>query len=139
MSTPKLPTDRIVFQFEHATVIYTCEDSAATGRKMPKLYIQAIDRYRYQREWSIAFRHTPGDSSKLFWESHAYRHPGRRNIVELTDGVAKRLIARILHLCENYPTLLFNGDNGDRARHESFVHLSEALLDGAAPSVSLLS
>lgn len=139
-----LPTERTVFQFEkaHACVIFTC-DKDFNGTPRPKLYIQAIDQYRYQRELSIEYRHEPGDSSKLFWECHAYRHPGRRHITQLSPAVAKRLIARILHLSAEYPSLLFNAqDNAadvhDRPRSEGFVHFHETLLDGAEPSVKLL-
>lgn len=57
--------ERIVHQFQHASVIYTEQHSAATNRRMPKLYVQAIDQYRYQRELIIQFRHQSGNSSKL--------------------------------------------------------------------------
>jgi hypothetical protein len=144
MTSVKIPTDRVVYQLPHATVIYTRNHSLATGRTMPSLKIQAHDQYRYQRELSVAFRHRPGDSSDLYWECHAYQHPGRRNIQEnIPDSVARRFISRFLDLCASYPALLFNatGDHATdpgRPRHEGFVHLHDALLWGAELSVKLL-
>lgn len=135
--------ERIVHQFQHASVIYTEQHSAATNRRMPKLYVQAIDQYRYQRELIIQFRHQSGNSSKLYWECVAYRHPGRRFEQTITAGVATRFIDKFLRLCSEYPSLLFN-QSGDhttdihRPRHENFVHMHERLLDGYRLSVDLL-
>lgn len=139
----ELPTDRIVYQFENASVVYTADFSLATDRVMPKLDVMVIDQYRYQRELSVAFRHEPGDSKKLLWEYHAYRHPGRRYIGTISKSVGQRFINRFLDLCENYPSLLFNraGEHtsiANRPRAEGFVHLSEQLLDGWEFSVKLL-
>jgi hypothetical protein len=139
----KLPTERIVHQFENGCVIYTADHSQATGRVMPKLYVQSIDQYCYQREYNLGFRHEPGDSKKLYWESHIYQHPGRRSECKVSEEVAKRFILRFLDLCKNYPSLLFNktGDhkeNPARPRHEGFVHLAEILHRGVEPSVRLL-
>jgi hypothetical protein len=132
-----VPTERIVFQFDNATVIYTAEHSAATGKVMPKLYVQAIDQYRFQRELIVEFRHEPGDSKKLFWEYHIYQHPGRRHVAKVSEYRATKFINRFLHLCKDYPDLLFN-KSGDRPRHEGFVFAAEFLHRGFDLSVRLL-
>jgi len=128
-----------VFQFNkaHACVIFKNERSAATGRKMPKLYVQVIDQYRYQREWTLQFRHEPGDSKKLYWESSVYHHPGRREVVRLGKAQAEKCIKKFLSMCQNYPELLFN-EEGDRPRCEGFVHFAELLHRGALPSATML-
>lgn len=138
-----LPTERIVFQLPHASVVYTCEHSAATGRVMPKLYVQAMDQYRFQREFLVEFRHEPGDSKTLYWEYHIYQHPGRRHIEKTTKHRAERFINRFLELCKDHPSLLFNatGDHATdkgRPRHEGFVRMAEYLHRGAELSVELL-
>jgi hypothetical protein len=135
-----LPTERKVFQFEQATVIYSAEHAPATGMVMPKLEVQVIDQYGYQRELSVGFHHRAGNSKAHYWEMHAYRHPGRRNIQELSKAVAERFINRFLEVSEKYPIFLFN--NADNAKGEprsrGFVQLSEQLLDGETCSVELL-
>jgi hypothetical protein len=151
MSTTKLPHETKIIQFEraHATVIFKNELSAATGKRIPRLYVQCIDQYGYQREWSLQRTHKPGDSSTTYWESHIYQHPGRREITEVSDSIAARCIGRFLYLCENYPTLLFNetairaqnAPNGTpdvRPRSEGFVHFAEALHRGARPTAKML-
>lgn len=142
MST-KLPTERIVYQLPHASVVYTCELSAATGRVMPRLYVQAIDQYRFQREFIVQFRHEPGDSKDLYWEYHVYQHPGRRRVDKVSEYVARRFIIRFLELCRDHPALLFNNEgdhatNPHRPRHEGFVHMAEWLHRGTDLSVKLL-
>lgn len=129
---PSLPSKRIVLEFDNASVVYTTDHSAATGKVMPKLYIQAMDAYRYQWELTIGYRHRPGDSKDLYWEGHIYRHPGMRQIQELDARTGKGMISRILELCHDYPTLLFNANNVPQgyARHEGFIHMAVALLDG---------
>lgn len=131
----KLPIDHKVFQFEQASVIYTAEHSAATGMVMPRLCVQAIDAYSYQRELYVQFRHRAGDSKDMYWEVHAYRHPGRRHIQEVSQAVAERFITRFLEICETHARLLFNSE---LPRSTGFVRLSECLLDGAVCSVRLL-
>lgn len=126
-----------VHKFKHGTVIVTNKYSVASGRMMPKISVQIIDAYRYQREWTLAFCREPG-GKRCYWESHVYKHPGQRNIVELSPDVAKRLWDKFLDLVENYPALLFNDENERRARHEGFVHFSDTLLCGATPSCTLL-
>lgn len=137
-----LPDKRTVHQFEHASVVYTAELSAATGKVMPKLYVQAIDQYSFQRELSVGRIHEPGDSKKILWESHIYQHPGRRFVQNVSESVAKRFTDRFLELCETYPALLFNktGDHSKdvaRPRHEGFVRLAEMMHRGEF-SVKLL-
>ena len=116
------------FEFKHGTVTYTVEKDA-NGQDRPKLYIQIIDDYRYQRELSVQLRHEPGDMKSLFWEIHAYKHAGIRQISRPTEKNAKAFIARILELAEKYPSLLFN-ERGERPSFEGFVHMHDHLLDG---------
>ena len=141
MRTIQLKDQNEHYEFEHGCVIVRNEYSQATRQTMPKLYVQVIDAYRYQWEWTLQFRHRPGDSKDLYWESHIYRHPGQRQIKELTPAVAKRLWDRFMELVRNYPTLLFNESNvgrRDRPRHEGFIHFGISLLSGADPSCKLL-
>lgn len=143
----------VIFQFEdaHATVIFKNEKSAATGRKHARLYVQAIDQYGYQREWTLEFRHESGNSRVTYWESHIYMHPGRRQIVKVGAKMAENCIRHFLHVCRKYPNLLFNAAalvNHDparplparleiRPRNQGFVNLAEALHRGALPSARL--
>ncbi len=135
-----------IFQFEqaHATVIFTNELSAATGQKHAKLYVQAIDQYGYLREWSLQFTHEPGDSTKTYWESHIYQHPGRREITKVRAQIATQCITRFLDLCEKHPTLLFNvaelaaATGRFRPQCEGFVHFAEALHRGTTPTAKML-
>lgn len=127
------------FQFENATVVYTNDMSAATGKRMPRLYVQAIDAYGFQREWTLQYRHEPGDSSDCYWESHAYHHPGRRDIQRMAPKAAARVVAHFLDICQDYPTLMFNASQDRvRARHEGFVKFHEVMLRGFEPSVKMM-
>lgn len=134
-----LPTNRIIHQYDNASVVYTCEHSAATGFLMPKLTVQVIDAYRYQRELYVQYKHEPGNSKTLYWEWVIYRHPAHRNSGKTTEKTATAFITRFLTLCDKYPTLLFNpdGENG-RARAEGFVHMAEALHADAFFGLSVL-
>jgi len=116
------------FEDAHASVVYT--EEAATGSSVirPKLAIQVIDAYRYQRELSIEKRHRSGDSTDLFWEMHVYRHPGVRCVEGLPDKLAEHAIARILEITTKYPTLLFDA-HVTTARCDGFVRLHTELLD----------
>lgn len=141
--TSALPDAGVHYEFEHCTVNYSCEHSLATNRNMPRLSVQAIDAYGYQREFSVSFHHEPGDSSKLLWEMRVYCHPGRRESEVISESVAKRFISRFLDLCDRYPSLLFNATgehetNKARPRSEGFIHLCERLHRGEALSVNLL-
>lgn len=128
----------IQLESAHACVILTL-DKDCNGQERIKLYIQAIDAYCYQRELSIQYRHEPGNLDKMFWECHAYRHPGIRCIKTLAPAIAKRLIGRILYLAKNYPSLLFNdAGSGGRAVSEGFVHFHDMLLAGYEPTCKLL-
>jgi hypothetical protein len=141
MEESSLPTERKVYQFPHASVVFTADRWAATGRTMPRLYVQVVDAYRYQRELTVAFRHRPGASGDLFWEGHIYRHPHRREVSEIDERTAKRFIVRFLYLCDNYPTLLFNeaDPSRDRPQCEGFVHLAERLHDEPTFSANMLA
>ena len=132
--------DDVTFQFEksHACVIFTNKMSAATGKRMPRLYVQLVDQYRFQREFTLEFRHKPGDSKTLYWESHVYKHPARRVVLQIGRTQAINCIRRILELCRDYPDLLFNVEDERRARSEGMVHFLERLHDGAAPSKRML-
>ena len=134
---------RIIHQFQHASVIYTEEHSAATDKVMPKLEVMCIDAYRYQRELTVQYRHEPGDSKNLYWEFHVYRHPGRRALGKVPEKVAKKFISRFLEFCEKCPALLFNktGEhttNVARPNSEGFVHLCERIHDSETISVDML-
>lgn len=138
-----LPSKTYQFEKSHACVIFTNEKHVATGRMHAKLYVQVIDQYRYQREWTLEFRHRPGDSKSCYWESHIYQHPGRRHIVEVKKTMAESCIKRFLRLCEQYPSLLFNveGEHGTdkaRPRCEGFVRFAELLHRGELPTAKLL-
>ena len=137
--------ESVTFQFEkaHATVVFTNKLSEATGKMHAKLYVQAIDQYRYQREWILEFRHEPGNSQVTYWESHIYMHPGRRHIVKVGASQAEECVKRFLYLCAKYPALLFNetGDHAEdkaRPRSEGFVQFAEALHRGMLPSKTML-
>jgi hypothetical protein len=124
-------------------VIFKNERSKATGRKYARLYVQCIDQYRFQREWTLEFRHKPGDSKACYWESHIYQHPGRRHAVEVGASAAEACIRRFLELCEKYPALLFNREgehetNRARPRAEGFVSFAEWLHRGAIPSKTMI-
>lgn len=144
-----------VWNIPHGTVSWTCKPDA-NGKPRPRLAVQLIDQYRYQREWTIELTHStlgldvsdPPTMDKLRWVSHMYQHPGRRNIQELSPRNAKKVMERVLHLVQNYPDLLFNAEQMEpetsvnrgqlrRPRHENFVHLAERILGGSPllPSV----
>ncbi len=128
-----------ILQLPHATVIFKNDLSVATGKKMPRLYVQAHDAYGYQREWTLEFRYESGDSKKLYWESHVYMHPGRREIVQVGKSQAETCILKFLHLCENYPSLLFPADDHPKLlRCDGFVRFAEYLHRGGLPSATML-
>jgi len=127
-------------QFEAGTVMFSTTKDA-NGVLRPKLYIQTVDAYRYQRELSIALIHEPGNLKELKWEVHAYKHPRERHITIIGKATAEALIERLLHYAEKYPTLLFNEHNygpNKLPRHEGFVHCHDKLLAGEAPSSAIL-
>ena len=123
-----MPTPRTLsFEKAHASVIYT-ETPDCNGLARPKLFIQAIDAYAYQRELLVQYRHCAGDMKQMYWECHAYVHPGLRHITEPSEKVALAFIERFLEQCEKYPTLLFNDEtHGTRPRSVGFVHLHNQL------------
>jgi hypothetical protein len=126
-----LPTERKEFQFEQATVIYHAEHVLGKDEVVPKLEVQAIDQYGYQRELACKFRYRTGKATTYYWEVHTYRHPGRRDIQHVSERVAIHFITRFLEICEKYPILLFNfADASGSPRNKGFVQLSERLLDG---------
>lgn len=135
----------VIYQFNHATVIYKEEFSAATGKIMPSLHVQIIDQYRYQREFNVEYCHESGNtinkknpSQNCYWQYCIYKHPGRRYVDRIQPKVAKQFIERFLHLCKEYPTLLFNKENDRLARHDGFVHMAELLHDGMSLSIKIL-
>ena len=128
----------ITHEFPRATVIFTNEMVRATGKRMPKLYVQMADAYGYQREWTLAYRYEPGDSKTLYWESSVYQHPGRREAVKLGKAQAEKCIAKFLELCVKYPMLLFNASDEHMPACAGFVHFAEALHRGALPSATML-
>jgi hypothetical protein len=144
MKISSLPSENKTIQLErsHACVLFTLTESkAGKGAICPKLYVQAIDAYGFQREMSVALIHRynveTGETVYL-WEAHTYQHPGRREIAELSANVAQRFIARFLELAEKYPDLLFNVGNDRYARSSGFVTLQERIFRGVPFSVKLL-
>lgn len=125
------------FQFPHGTAQYWEEKSGATGKVMKRMYTQVIDDYHYQREWSLRQRHRAGNSKAVYWESHIYRHPGIRCIVEPQDKAAENLLAKYLEYCEKWPSLLFNARSERQAANAGFVDLALILHEGALPSVRI--
>ena len=127
------------FQFEQGCLLVT-EVTDFNGNVCQKLYIQAIDAYRYQRELSIEFMRVHGrsDEASYHWQIHAYKHPGIREISQPEPMVAKGMINRLVDLATKYPDLLFNKGTADRARHEGFVHFHDVLLNGVKPNVSMI-
>jgi hypothetical protein len=88
-----------------------------------RMYIQLVDAYRYQRELIIE------QDAKGKWTTHAYQHPGIRNIEWVSARAANNLIERIRELCRNHISLLFNAATPERPRHEGFVQFHHALLN----------
>lgn len=135
----KLPSAiTIQMPYSHSCVVFTREFSKATNQEMPKLYVQSIDAYNFQREFSLAKRYAPGDSKKVFWESHVYQHPGRREVCQVPEAVATAFIARFMEQVTKYPSLLFNATNDRQARNAGFVSFCERLHRGESPSVKML-
>ena len=144
MSLKDLPAKTFQFEKAHSTVQWKVFESAATGGTAYSLEVMVIDQYGFQREFSLAYRHEPGDSKDVYWESHIYQHPGRRHVIKrLGPSRCEAFIKRFLMLCEKYPSLLFNetGDHAEdkaRPRCTGFITLAETLHRGALPSVKLL-
>lgn len=125
------------FQFHHATVIFTNPMSEATKEHMPKVFVQIIDSYRYQREWILERKHQAGNSKVIYWESHIYRHPGVRCIKEVTEKAAIDLMEKFQEFCWKYPKLLFSTVE-ECPLHEGFVHFADRLLSGESPHQQML-
>lgn len=133
-----------VYYFEQTSVIFERDERGAVAR----VDIQCIDAYRRQRELTIAKVRTPGapmdDPSSWYWSVSAYCHPWHVkhdelwDAVEVSEGVARRLMDRLEDLTTHWPTLLFNETSDRAARCEGFVHWHETLTHGAAPSVKQL-
>ena len=141
-------TESRIIQLTHATVQYTNDCSLITHEKMPMLKVQAIDQYGFQREWSLGLKREYNPNTRMtsiFWESHIYQHPGRREICIVGAAQAKSCIKRFLYVCDNYPSLLFNEEGFTegthkymRPRHEGFVRFAECLHRGMVPSMKML-
>lgn len=128
-----LPAERKFYEFEQGTVIYNVEHVPDKEGAVPKLEVQVLDQYGYQRELSLRFRDRQSEKAfTYYWELHTYRHPGRRDIQHVSERLALIFIARFLEICEKYPILLFNPADSAKGepRHKGFVQLSERLLDG---------
>lgn len=124
--------------YNNASVIYTENLSRATNREMPRLAIQVIDDYAFQREFSLQYRHRSGDSNNLYWCWSNYQHPGRRAQGEVSTAVAEKFINRFHELVNghyDYSSLLFNEDSPS---NKGFVHFSERLFLCEELSVRLL-
>lgn len=123
----------------HASVNITNKMDASTGKRLPTMNVMVIDAYGYQWEWTLGRRRESG-GKRLYWASHIYRHPGQREQLEISAGVAFRLWVRFETLLRNHPILVFNQDGELRgaARHRGFVRFANLLLAGAKPSCTLL-
>lgn len=109
------------------------------------LRVQFFDAYSYQRELTIERRREAGasmrDASRVHWTVSAYKHPFRpATETRVSEGIARRLIARLWELANEYPILLLNepGEGKLNGQHSGLVHFHESLLAGARPSVDLL-
>lgn len=107
-----------------------------------KLYVQLVDVYGYQRELSVE-RVPHADAEQTFWRSHAYQHPGRRQISVISQNTAIGFIHKFLGQVKRYPSLLFNDDQIEdgklqRARGDGFVQLNESLLRGRSLNARML-
>lgn len=122
-------------QYKNASVVYTEDFSRATNRNMPRLSIQVIDEYGYQREFSLQYRHRSGNSKDLYWSWSNYQHPGRRASGEVSTAVAERFLERFHELINDYLSFLFNEDS---PRHKGFVHFAETVFRCEDLSVRLL-
>ena len=142
----QLPTEQIILSFDHCSVIYTAKTDA-NGMIRPKLYVQTLDQYRFQREFYVqkTSSYLPNEKrEEIYWNCIIYQHPARREECRISEAVATKFILRFLDICNNCPSMLFNnaGDHvtdKTRPRHEGFVHLAEILHRGAALSVKLLN
>jgi hypothetical protein len=135
----RLPDTQKTFEFEQATVIYRLEHSDVVSWMLPRLEVMAIDAYFYQREF-ILKRCIVGDAKTTIWEAHAYHHPDRRDVQNISWHAAEHFIYQFLELCEKYPSLLFNATDNVKGtpRSVGFVRLSERLLRGEPCTVQLL-
>ena len=119
-----------VFEEASASVIYNVFEH--DGKPMPKLYVQVIDQYGFQRELTVQ-RLREHETNECYWEYHVYMHPGRHWFQKCTDLMAKRFVARFLEWCEKHPELLFNPPEviietkRFKPRCEGFVRLAEQL------------
>ena len=114
-----------VIQINRATVIYTYNNPNSQ-----KLYVQAIDAYRNQRELTVSIA---GNEVVL----HAYIHPHFRRMVPEDKRRAQKFIARFMELVDKYPTLLFNEKNDNYASNDGFVHCIDDIL-AEVPLINVL-
>jgi hypothetical protein len=120
-----LPTSQIIHEFDQAAVIYNVSES--DKGIFPRLYVQVIDGYGFQREF-ILTRHY--ENNAMAWKYTIYQHPGRRFQSTVTEKTAIKFIKRFLHLCQKYPDVLFNKTATTqfaRSRSAGFVHFAEKL------------
>jgi hypothetical protein len=129
---PSLPVETEIIDVPYGTVIFSVENN-----RPPKLYVQIIDAYGYQRELIVQVGY-PGENANY----HAYQHYGRRYTSQVSNAAAKAFIARFLQQTKEYPSLLFNEcvpKYGDvitepikfiRPACVGFVLLSDRLLNG---------
>lgn len=88
-----------------------------------RLFVQSFDSYSYQRELILSRK---GNG----WELHAYQHPGRREIRQMSDKDGGNLVASLLFGFRNYPANYFNPHTAERARNAGFVRFQEAIFLG---------
>ncbi len=92
-----------------------------TGR----LFIQSFDAYGFQREFVM-------NANAEGFECHAYQHPGRREVWQVSAKEGNMLFAALtVRVSGQYASLLFNDDSAaGRPRNEGFVRFQEACFRG---------
>jgi hypothetical protein len=117
------------FEKSHACFIVT-SDKDFNGIECPKIYIQSIDAYGRQHEFSLGLIREAGksDIESYHWEFHAYRHAGIRRKEKLPKKQGERAFLRFIHLAENYPSLMFNKQDEHIGQNAGFTKFNEGVL-----------
>lgn len=126
-----------IIQVESGTVILKVTNHLF-GADTYELFVQILDAYRYQREWILTSRAPVFVGSAPIWNSHAYMHPDFRNVQEITNRSAEKILTHFLDITTRHPALLFNVGNQNLARNEGFVHFHNLLLAGYKISAKLI-
>jgi len=103
---------------------------------LPKLYIQCIDAYGYQRELTIQVKIVDG---VRIGYSHAYLHPYGRSEKNINPRQARNLIRRFITITQKWPELLFNKKSDSRETATGFVRWHTQLVFGSIPTLRSLN